>query len=94
MTEIRVDISVVIPVYRSSSTLSELVARLVTVLDRIEKRYEIIFVDDASPDNSWHVLKELQAKFTDRLVAIQLMRNFGQHNALISGFRQARGSSS
>jgi undecaprenyl-phosphate 4-deoxy-4-formamido-L-arabinose transferase len=81
----------VIPVYRSANVLSELVQRLRAVLEHDRLSYEIIFVDDASPDNSWVVLKELQAKFPDRLVAIQLMRNFGQHNALMCGFRSARG---
>jgi undecaprenyl-phosphate 4-deoxy-4-formamido-L-arabinose transferase len=86
-----VDVSVVIPVYRSGAVLSELVERLRVVLDRERLSYEIIFVDDASPDNSWDVLNELRAKFPDRLIAIQLMRNFGQHNALMCGFRHARG---
>jgi len=53
--------------------------------------YEIVFVDDASPDDSWEVLRELQATHADHVVAIQLMRNFGQHNALMCGFRHARG---
>ncbi len=85
------DLSVVIPAYRSGAMLAELVERLRTVLDHERLSYEIIFVDDASPDNSWDVLKELQMTFPDRLVAIQLMRNFGQHNALMCGFRHARG---
>jgi len=91
MSSAGLDLSVVIPVYRSAAVLSELAERLRAVFDPARLSYEIIFVDDASPDNSWEVLKELQAKFPDRLVAIQLMRNFGQHNALMCGFRHARG---
>jgi len=84
-------LSVVIPVYRSSTTLAELSRRLVAVLENMGTSYEIVFVDDASPDDSWRVVTELQGKYPDRVVAIQLMRNFGQHNALMCGFRHARG---
>ena len=48
-------------------------------------------MDDASPDNSWDVMRELQAKFPDHLVVSQLMRNFGQHNAVMCGLRHACG---
>ncbi len=85
------DLSVVIPVYRSSATLRPLIARLCAILDRLKMSYELVLVDDASPDDSWQVLRELQAAHPDRLVAIQLMRNYGQHNALMCGFRHARG---
>ena len=53
--------------------------------------YEIILVEDGGGDGSWDVLRELQAKDNDRIVVIQLMRNYGQHNALMCGFRHARG---
>lgn len=85
------DISVIIPVYRSGATLRELVDRLRQALDGSGRSYEIVFVDDGSPDESWQVLKELQAAHADRVVAVQLMRNFGQHNALMCGFHHARG---
>lgn len=85
------EISVVVPVYRSATTLRQLVDSLLPVLDAMEKPYEIIFVDDGSPDESWNVLSELQAKHPEKISAIQLMRNFGQHNALMCGFRHARG---
>ena len=85
------DISVVIPVYRSAGTLNELTQRLCTVLDRTGRSYEIIFVDDASPDDSWNVLTGLAQSRPDQIVLIQLMRNFGQHNALMCGFRHSRG---
>jgi len=85
------DLSIVIPVYRSATTLRELTARLTAVLDETALDYEIIYVDDGSPDNSWQVLHKIQATRPGRVVAIQLMRNFGQHNALMCGFRHARG---
>jgi polyisoprenyl-phosphate glycosyltransferase len=85
------DLSVVIPVYRSEVTLRALVERLRTVLDATGMSYEVVLVDDGSPDGAWRVLEELQAGLPDRIVAIQLMRNYGQHNALMCGFRHARG---
>jgi undecaprenyl-phosphate 4-deoxy-4-formamido-L-arabinose transferase len=86
-----VQVSVVIPVHRSESSLCPLVARLERVLEQTGLRYEIIFVEDGGGDRSWDVLLELQAKDNDRIVVIQLMRNYGQHNALMCGFRHARG---
>lgn len=86
-----IEISVVIPVYNSAQYLSKLVLRLMTVLQAETQRFEIIFVDDGSLDGSWDVLSELWARFPTHVMAIQLMRNYGQHNALMCGFRQARG---
>ncbi len=86
-----IDLSVVIPVYRSATVLPALVRRLMPVLEATGLRYEVVFVEDGSPDDSWRVLSQLQAEHADRIAAIQLMRNFGQHNALMCGFRHARG---
>jgi|SRR5579864_1153784 len=85
------DISIIIPVYRSAHTLGTLLQRLCAVLDRTGLGYEIVFVEDGSPDDSWRVLNELQAAYPKRIIAIQLMRNYGQHNALMCGFRHSRG---
>jgi undecaprenyl-phosphate 4-deoxy-4-formamido-L-arabinose transferase len=85
------DLSVVIPVYRSSETLPELVRRLVAVLSCVGVEYELVLVDDGSPDHSWSVLEKLQEEYPNLLRPIQLMRNYGQHNALMCGFRHARG---
>lgn len=85
------DLSVVVPVYRSAAMLPELVQRLRTTLDALGRPYELILVEDNSPDQSWQVLTEIQATSSVPMVIIQLMRNFGQQNALMCGFRQARG---
>jgi undecaprenyl-phosphate 4-deoxy-4-formamido-L-arabinose transferase len=85
------DLSVVIPVYRSATTLPELVGRLLDVLDAAAPSSEIVLVDDGSPDESWRVLHALRRQHPDRLIAVRLMRNYGQHNALMCGFRHARG---
>jgi undecaprenyl-phosphate 4-deoxy-4-formamido-L-arabinose transferase len=84
-------LSVVIPVYRSQGTLRPLAVQLVTALEALGRDYEIIFVEDGSPDRSWEVLRELEQTYPGRIVVIQLMRNYGQHNALMCGLRHARG---
>ncbi len=85
-------ISVVIPVYNSESTLPELRRRLEIVLaDVTRNRYQIIFVNDASTDSSWTILKSF-AQSNEKTSAINLTRNFGQHNALMCGFSQASGN--
>jgi undecaprenyl-phosphate 4-deoxy-4-formamido-L-arabinose transferase len=86
-----VEVSVVVPVYRSAETLRALLARLAPVLDGLGQSYEIVLVDDGSPDDSWAVLCALRDEHPERVVAIQLMRNYGQHNALMCGFRRSRG---
>ncbi len=86
-----VDLSVVIPVFESKSSLRPLVTRLLDVLESTGLTHEIIFVEDGGNDHSWHILGELQERHPDRITAIQLMRNYGQHNALMCGFHNARG---
>ncbi len=86
-----VEISVVIPVYNSAEILPALYCRLRPVLTALGKPFEVVFVDDGSQDKSWCVLQQLQREDPSIVVAIQLMRNFGQHNALMCGFRQAQG---
>ena len=83
-------ISVVIPAYRSSESLSVLMERLESVLGQSAQEYEVIVVDDCSPDNTWKILKRLK---TTRpwLKVIRLLRNSGQHNAILCGFSIARG---
>lgn len=87
-----VDLSVVIPVYNSAPIMPSLLARLRKVLDPLGMTYELVMVDDASPDDSWRVLSSFQRQDPQHIVAIQLMRNYGQHNALMCGFRHARGA--
>jgi polyisoprenyl-phosphate glycosyltransferase len=86
-----VDLSVVIPVYNSAPILPQLYARLSKVLDGLDMTYELVMVEDGSPDDSWRVLSALQQEVPQRITAVQLMRNYGQHNALMCGFRHARG---
>ena len=82
-------ISVVVPVYNSEGTLPDLVSRLSVVLDELTDAWEIVLVNDGSRDASWSVIVALLNDHP-RLQAINLMRNYGQHNALLCGIRAAR----
>src|SRR5437879_2686305 len=82
-------LSVVVPVYNSELSLPTLIERLEAVLAAISAEHEVIFVNDASRDGSWRVIQTLCA--ARRWVrGIDLMRNYGQHNALLCGIRAAR----
>lgn len=85
-------LSIVIPVYNSETTLKKLTTELLSVLTNLQNRFEIVFVDDGSRDDSWRVLQALQAASPNQIVAIRLMRNYGQHNAVMCGFRHALGN--
>ncbi|MBI3340512.1 MAG: glycosyltransferase family 2 protein [Chloroflexi bacterium] len=81
--------SVVIPVYRGEATLIPLVERLTKVLPTISTSYEVILVNDGSPDKSWAVIEGLAKQYL-WVRGIDLMRNYGQHNATLCGVRSAR----
>lgn len=85
------DLSIVVPVYNSAGTLASLLERLTQTIGTLTQSYEIILVDDGSRDDSWAVIQALRVKYVDHLVAVQLMRNYGQHNTLMCGLGVARG---
>jgi glycosyltransferase involved in cell wall biosynthesis len=82
-------VSVVIPVYRSERTLPALLERLHLVLASRNAPFEIILVNDGSPDGSWDVIENLAIRWPE-VVGVALSRNYGQHNALLCGIRRAR----
>jgi glycosyltransferase involved in cell wall biosynthesis len=82
-------ISVVIPCYRSEGSLPPLVTRLREVLPAIAPAFEIILVDDCARDRTGAVIDELAAAHAE-VVPVHLMRNYGQHAALLCGIRAAR----
>jgi undecaprenyl-phosphate 4-deoxy-4-formamido-L-arabinose transferase len=84
-------ISVVIPVYNEASNLEKLSARLVAVLDKFNKPYEIIFTNDGSKDNSAKILEDLYNRAPDKIRVIEFKRNFGQHMAVMAGFELSKG---
>lgn len=85
-----VHISVVSPVYGCCTSLIELYTRLVSSISKITTSFEIIFVNDASPDESWNTIIELSKK-DPKVKGINLSRNFGQHYAITAGLDNAKG---
>jgi undecaprenyl-phosphate 4-deoxy-4-formamido-L-arabinose transferase len=80
---------VVVPAYRSALSLPELVRQLEPVLEGAASAYELILVDDGSGDGTWQVIEDL-AHSHPWVRGVRLMRNYGQHNALLCGIRRAR----
>ncbi|WP_317194888.1 glycosyltransferase family 2 protein [Algoriphagus pacificus] len=81
-------LSIISPLYRAENTLGELVSRIKACIP--DQEYEIILVDDASPDNSWHEIERL-AEIHPEIRGIKLSRNFGQHYAITAGLDAAKG---
>jgi len=82
-------VSVVVPVHNSEGSLPTLVDRLQQVLPSIASAFEIILVNDGSRDHSWQVIVDLVSKYPT-VQGIDLMRNYGQHNALLCGIRESK----
>jgi glycosyltransferase involved in cell wall biosynthesis len=82
-------LSIVIPVYNSEESLPILLERLSSLLPTVAERFEVILVNDGSRDRSGEVVDRASAE-RDWVVGIQLMRNFGQHNAVLAGIRKAK----
>ena len=83
-------ISVVSPIYGCNSCLQELCSRLIKALSNITDEFEIILVDDASPDCAWQTIVEM-ASSDARIKGVSLSRNFGQHYAITAGLNQCKG---
>ncbi len=81
--------TVVIPVYNSHATLPILTERLAAVLPGAADRFEVVLVNDGSQDGSWEAIGQAARKYP-WVRGINLMRNYGQHNALLAGIRAAR----
>jgi dolichol-phosphate mannosyltransferase len=84
-------VSAVIPVYACAPCLTELVRRLGLTLKNIPGGFEIILVDDGSPDQAWGIIETLARKDKE-VKGIRFVRNFGQHMAISAGVEKARGS--
>jgi len=82
-------LSVVVPVFNSETILPVLIERLEPVLASLSSQYEVIFVNDASRDRSWEVIQKISGE-RSCVRGINLMRNYGQHNALLCGIRSAQ----
>jgi undecaprenyl-phosphate 4-deoxy-4-formamido-L-arabinose transferase len=84
-------LSVVIPVYNEESGLAALFERLYPELDKLGRRYEVVFIDDGSRDRSVALLRDQFQRRPDTTRVVVLARNAGQHMAILAGFAQTRG---
>ncbi len=83
-------LSIVVPVFNCSSSLIELSNRVIKVVDSLKVNFEIIFVDDRSPDDAWPVI-QLLAQTNKNIKGLRLSKNFGQHAAITAGLSHATG---
>jgi dolichol-phosphate mannosyltransferase len=86
-----VELSIVVPVYRCRNCLAALHDRLTTTLRGLAVAYEMVFIDDASPDDAWSALVDLAAR-DPAVKAYRFSRNFGQHAAITAGLEQCNGA--
>ena len=90
MSELK-KVSFVIPCYNSSKTIEKVIEEIKDTMKQLAKyEYEIILVNDCSPDNTFEVIEELCRK-NKNICGINLAKNFGQHGALMAGFHQVTG---
>lgn len=82
--------SIVSPVYRAENILEELVNQISLNIEKITSNYEIILVDDASPDDSWKKIEQI-SELNSHVTGYRLSRNFGQHYAITAGLSKAKG---
>ena len=85
-----IDISVVLPCYKPAYFIPELYTKLKKTLLSLDISYEIIFIDDASPDNDWNKIQTISQQ-DSHIIGIQLSRNFGQHSAIYAGLTETKG---
>lgn len=88
---IKPEISVVVPVYGAPNLIGELVEKVSKAVSQIEGGYEIILVEDHSPDDSWKNI-EAAAKANPHVLGVKLSKNFGQHAAITAGLNYAKGN--
>ena len=84
-------VSFVIPCYRSGKTIGHVITEIETTMKTLPQyTFDMILVNDCSPDNTWEVITQLEAE-RDNLLGVNLAKNFGQHAALMAGFRYSDG---
>lgn len=84
------DISIVIPCYRSSKTIENVVDEIIKICEKQNYNYEIILVNDCSPDDVWQVISGL-CQSNDNIKGIRFTKNFGQASAVMAGYRNCNG---
>lgn len=90
MRVVKMKLSIVIPCYGSETTIKNVVEEIENTIGWRDMEYEIILVNDNSPDNVWNIIKSLSNQ-NDHIKGINLCRNFGQHSALMAGYRACSG---
>ncbi|SEP91669.1 glycosyltransferase family 2 protein [Flavobacterium urocaniciphilum] len=83
-------LSIVSPIYKAENIVEKLVSEIEKEVCKLNITYEIILVDDRSPDNSWQKMKTIAAQ-NDKVKIVRLSRNFGQHPAIMAGLHFAQG---
>lgn len=83
-------LSIVSPVYKAENIVDELVKRIITEAEKITSSFEVLLVEDGSPDHCWQKIKE-NCERDNRVKGIKLSRNFGQHYAISAGLEASRG---
>lgn len=86
----RIALSLVIPIYNEEESIFQLYENIIDIMEKINKKYEVILIDDGSTDNSYERLKEIHTK-NPNFKIIRFRRNFGQTQAMRAGFDHAQG---
>ncbi len=84
-----ITLSIVIPVYNGASSIERLVNELAKI--RVDGGLELVLVNDCSPDDSWRIIQRLVQEAPMSIVAVDLARNFGEHNAVMAGYSASSG---
>jgi len=84
-------LSILIPVYKSALFVNKTVSKINSELDQLHYSYEIILVNDGSPDNSWDVIKSI-AQNNPKVKSYNLLKNYGQHSAVLCAIQKATGT--
>ncbi|HTI13837.1 MAG TPA: glycosyltransferase family 2 protein [Dictyobacter sp.] len=87
----KVDISIVIPAMNEQESLPILYERIAAQLQQLGKKFEIIFIDDGSTDNTFGVMKKLHLEYPDIVRVVRFRRNYGKTPALVAGFSRSQG---
>jgi len=82
-------LSIIIPVYNGASSIERLVLELAQL--KVEGGVEVVLVNDCSPDDSWAIIQRLHQSAPMPILAVDLARNFGEHNAVMAGYAVANG---
>lgn len=83
-------ISFVSPVYKAESIIKKLVVEINKTMEKIKLPFEIVLVDDRSPDNSWEIMKDIAKQYSN-VKCIRLSKNFGQHPTIMAGLNHVKG---